>query len=209
MSDFCKLILKALYSENSDYSDPAVDLGALKLALTPAVYLHQVIPVGTTAETLDLSAFTTITAMVLYNKSATAAEVVDATWFHQKGSRAAGNLAAVDGNPDTFTSAANDFLTSGASTGGWVRVASAEDTANDGTYLIQLAAAGTITLYSTAALTANLDDDTAVLYFERKNIQGIPAGGLLVVTDNVVPAGDLVLLSESGTPELEILVIGS
>jgi len=70
-------------------------------------------------------------------------------------------IAFVNSNPDTLTDSGNAFLTNGFVAGQEVTIAGS--TSNDGTYKIETAAAGTITLTAGASLTAEVAGDTVTL----------------------------------------------
>lgn len=212
MTDYVKASLNFKLSTNSDYESPEEDF-QVDAAEQPGEKLIFKGEVSTTALTLDLGQFTSITSMVIRNRSSTAAETVLVTWFHAQGSQGADDfdLAAND-TPETITdnSANGTMVTNGAVDGGWVRLASAEDSGNDGVYLIGDAAADVLTLGAGTALTTdNSQDTTVTLAFEHKNYHAVAAGGYLRIDDNIVPAGDLVLTADSGTPHVEVYVLGS
>lgn len=211
---YAKISTRGVFSENSDYSMPSNDTKTDELGLTPTIVAQGTLHLSTAAQTLDLSGFTTITSMILVNKSATAVEVVTATWYSALGtitSGAATPTAFVEGGvgvPDTITRAAADFITSGAVINSYVRVVGADEAANDATWPIQAAAAGTLTVDEASDLAADADDQGVVLYIESRNIQPLAAGAQLVVS-SAVPQQDLSLISASGTPILEYFIVGT
>jgi hypothetical protein len=126
MADYAKIAVKALFSKNSDYSDPKVTFGPSAYALTPDEYLHLEVNCDDNGETFDLSMFSGGITMLAVK------------------------------NNDTAIS---------------------------------------VTARVTTAGTSNVD-------------VVIPAGGLYLTPD-VAIANDLILTSASGTPECEILILGT
>ena len=204
-----KLSARLVVSANSDYSDPLVDSGNMEISYEPDESLIFDGELSTTAMTLDLGTFTTVKRIVVINESATAAEVVKATWYYQRGTQGPGSISFGDDDPDNISDAeANGtFGTNGAVTLGYVRVTNATLAGNDGCYLVAVASADNLELATTESITTSLADPTATLSFERKNTQGIAAGGSLVVP-GAVTAGDLALVAESGTPRVRVYVTG-
>ena len=125
MADYAKLHVKGLFSKNSDYSDPKVSMAPAAYALTPDEYLHLEIEADTGGTTINLSHFSSITAVIIKNN-------------------------------DTAITVTAQFNTA-----------------------------------------ADTDVDVA-----------IPAGGIFVTPDFAY-GGDLTLTSASGTPECEVLILGT
>lgn len=73
MADYSKLKVSAVYSENSDYSDPRLQTSLEAYTSTTATHYMQLMQtVGTAAaETLTLDNFTTIEYVIVKNKDAT------------------------------------------------------------------------------------------------------------------------------------------
>ena len=214
MTNYARIRCVPEISATDDYRSRLVQLlpePSFELA-TPTKHFMATFMPTTAGLTIDLGMFTTILGMVIVNRSATAAEVVDATWYHIKGTKiASANHSYADNDPDEIADAGNAFLTSGAETGGYCRATGSATADHNGVFLIQSAAAGILVLPNAVAITGGADAAVA-FSFERKNTQGIPANtndGMLVVTDNVQPAGDLLLTSESGTPAVDVLVFGT
>jgi len=212
MSDYGKLQVRMRYSRNSDMTEPDADTRQIAEDSTPSQFSHRFIEATTTALTLDLSMFSSIERILMWNRSSTSGEHVMATWFEQHGSQAAGDFDLGDDNPDTILDNGGNttFITNEAVDGGYVRIASAEDAANDGAYLIsQVVDGDNLTLAPGASLTNNVQDTTATLSFEAKNKARVPTQGVVIVGGSVVPAGDLVIEADSGTPSVEILILGT
>jgi hypothetical protein len=81
MADYAKFTARALYSRNSDYSDPEQDTKTLQMALTPDEARHGIQDIGTSAVTiLAINTFTSTAIntcqLIVKNNSATAAEFV-------------------------------------------------------------------------------------------------------------------------------------
>lgn len=213
MTNYARIRVVPEIASTSDYRSNLTRLSEIIFEnATPTKHMALSVLPPTTGLTIDLSAFTTILGMVLVNRSATAAEVVDAQWWHQKWT-ANGNVDitqvatgdTVADNGASFSS----FVTLGAVAGDYVRISDAVAAANNAAWLIQTVAADTLTLVAQSTLTAAVAD-AVTLSCERRNTQGIPASdGLLVITDNVVPGADLILTSESGAPAVDVLIFGT
>ena len=203
---YVKLTAQAIQSAYSDYSRATQMVDATATA-TPDEAMVFTIEAETTGTTLDLSMFTTITQCIVVNEDAT--NYLEVEWYYLRGTRAAANLAFADsGTDDTITSAAADLVSSGGEAGGYVRVGSAEDAANDGTYLIQTISTTVATLASSASLTTNADDDTAILYFERRNKDRVAASKFLVLGP-MAAAEDLTLTANTATTAVTVYVWGT
>lgn len=211
MSDYAKLNLAVRYSENSDYSNPEFPPFLDAYELTPDEYVSQKLDIGTSEVTYDLGQFTTITGIIIQNLDST--NFLEAEYFSIRGSQAADDLAFANANPDTIAdnNTSGTFITNGAESGGYVRVASSENSGeNDGAFLISQAVDGdNLTLAPAEALTANTNDTAATLSFERKNKEKIPAGGFLVTTGNIQPAGDLKLLADTASVNIKLIIFGT
>jgi hypothetical protein len=213
MANYGRIQVAAEVASTSDYRSKIINLPESIFAnATPTKQMLLSPVLSTAALTIDLGVFTSILAMAIVNRSATAAEVVDATWFHQKWT-AAGNIdiaqvATGDTVTDNGASFAS-FVTLGAVAGDFVRITDAAAAGNNAAWAIQTVAAEVLTLVAQSTLTIAAAD-AVTLSCERRNTQGIAASnGLLIVTDNVVPAGDLVLTSESGTPSVDVFIFGT
>jgi len=200
------------YDEFSSYPDPRDH--SIELAQKPTAQLiKQTISVGTTEETFDLSAFATITGIIIENLDGN--NFVIAEWMTQIGSQGADDFDfAANDTPETIldNSGNTTFLTNYATTGGYVRIASAEDSGNDGLYLIQSAVDGdNLTLGIGNALGSdNVQDTTATLSFEEKCRVKIPKDNMpLIYMGNVVVASDLKLEADTAACRVSISIIGT
>ena len=71
-TDYVKLQLKAVYSKNSDYSDPKVSMVPEAYALTPDEYYHVEINCDSNGETIDTELFRDgVSLVVVKNNHAT------------------------------------------------------------------------------------------------------------------------------------------
>jgi hypothetical protein len=189
----------------------------MQLALTPDECWRYHVELSTSATTIDLAPFASITAILIVNRSTTAAETVLAQWYHQQGSQTtetgtSGITFAQAATGDTVVDEDGNttFVTNGAVVGDWLRVTSSAS--NDGAYALRTVTDGdNLALVVESTVTAETDTTVGiVLSFEHRNKQGITASnGQLLITDNIVPAGDLVLTADSGTPEVDVYVVGS
>jgi len=160
----------------------------------------------TAGKTVDLSPWTTITWLVVVNKDAT--NYVEARYYQQVGTESAGvgdEIAFAAATPDTVSSVQTNgtYVTSGAQRGDWLRVTGAEDSGNDGVWLMQTVAVDTLTVGEDDSLTANTDDETAVLSFETLNTERVAASSWTLIKVPV-SAGDLVLTADTAACEVEI-----
>ena len=201
------------YDEFSSYPDPRDH--SIELAQKPTAQLiKQTISVGTTEETFDLSAFATITGIIIENLDGN--NFVIAEWMTQIGSQGADDFDfAANDTPETIldNSGNTTFLTNYATTGGYVRIAASENTGeNDGLYLIQNAVDGdNLTIATGTALLADNDQDTAAtLSFEEKCRVKIPKDNMpLIYMGNVVVASDLKLEADTAACRVSISIIGT
>lgn len=208
MSDYARIRTIVEVSEASDRSRPYIK-EEMADTLTPDEARWQKLQVDiTTAQTITVSNFGTITAVVLENLDTSNA--VELEWYTQRGTQVAGDLAIANDNPDTITDSltGSTFITNGGEVGGYVRIASAEDAANDGAHLIQAITTDLITCGTGETLTANAQDTTATLSFERRNKQRVGAGRMLVI-DNIVPSGNLSVLAITAAVNVRLLVLGT
>ena len=162
------------------------------------------ISAATTGTTIELGTFSTITHCMIRNLDTT--NYVIAKFRVAIGSQAAGDfdLAAND-TPETITDNGSNgtLVTNGSAVGRYVRLASAEDSGNDGRYLISQTTTDVITLaVGTALSTDNTQDTTVTLAFEAEvevKIPAAPAAGTpaFVFLPDVKPIGDLVLTADT------------
>ena len=214
MADYAKLDIVTTYSKNSDYSENRIPTDFLKqITFTPDNYDYREIDVTTTAYTVDLAQFNTITAIIVQNTTAT--NYLNLTYMCQIASLGAltnVDLAAND-TPETITCASATFTTNPAAADGcWVRLAAAEDSGNNGLYLVDKVTSATVLTLGTAAVltTDNTDDDTVTISLEQKNrVRLSGTDGILVLKGDVVPAGDLILQAVTGTCEVRLLILGT
>tara|TARA_R100000700_G_C3156149_1_gene133365 strand:+ start:87 stop:722 length:636 start_codon:yes stop_codon:yes gene_type:complete len=211
MADYAKLHVKGLFSKNSDYSDPKVSMAPAAYALTPDEYLHLEIEADTGGTTINLSHFSSITAVIIKNNDAS--DTVRAVWYNARGSASYNNLLtfadAATGDTITEDGAGTNFTDSTVDVvaGGYVRLTGATDAANNSTFLVSSTTATAITLALSETLTARDDTATVVVYSQEKNSQKIAAGGFLVVSD-IVPEEGLSLTASSAC-ECEVFIVGT
>lgn len=82
MADYAKIMLRGIYSANSDYSDPRVDTKTLENTLTPNAYRHDVVSCLVAGTTIELGEFTT-TVDAIFIKNLDASNFVEARWTSQ------------------------------------------------------------------------------------------------------------------------------
>lgn len=71
MSDYARIRLSLEVSENSDYSDPTVKPTIPAFTLTPDEYEWRMVEGHTTAVTVELGMYTTISYLIVVNDSST------------------------------------------------------------------------------------------------------------------------------------------
>lgn len=211
MADYVKLALSMRASELSDYVRPYLDPTQMVTELTPDEVMWQLVEALTTGTTLSLANYTTMSTVVLQNRDTT--NYVEAEWYYSRGSQAAtaGGWNFADADPDTITDndAGGTLVTNGAEVGGYVNVASSENSGeNDGTYLIQALTTDVLTLGTGEALTANAADTTAALTFVRRNKDRIAPSSFLVLGP-VFPNLNILLTANTATCAVRAFGVGS
>jgi hypothetical protein len=208
MADYARLNIGALYSENSDYSDPIAYRSFSQTSSTATKLEQHYVSATTTGTTIDLSGFSTIESIVVKNKDT--ANYVEVEWWQQRGSLSDTVTFAQAATGDTITddSAGGLYVTTGLEVGGYVRLSSTATAGNAGPWLVRTTAASVITVVDESTLTADAND-VVTISFERKNKSRIRAGGTMVLSDNIVVAGDLVLVANTSACDVEILIFGT
>jgi hypothetical protein len=94
------------------------------------------------------------------------------TWaqsrFYFRGSITGTTIAFVNSNPDTITDSGNGFITAGFRAGQKITVSGATNPGNNATFTIRNVTAGTITLLSTDALTAEAAGASVTIISQRQ-----------------------------------------
>lgn len=191
-------------ASNSDYYKPEMKQ-EFSITGTPSYRVMESFSAATTGTTLNLGTHTTFGPFVVVNKDATNYVYLD--YYQRLGTQAAGSYNFANANPDTITdnAAGGTFLTNGCANGDYVIVSGSENSGeNDGTFLVQTAAADTLTLAATEALTANALDTTASLVFARKNRIRINAGHYAVLPQQANISGDILITANTSAVEVEI-----
>ena len=128
MADYGKISVRALFSRNSDYSDPEADTHTLLMALTPDECDHRVVDVvnGTVKTIAALNTYTgsaTIKALqlVVKNNSSTAAEFISVGYTDTEANAnvvvvPAGGIAVIPDVDNSTASGAAVTLTSASGT---------------------------------------------------------------------------------------------
>lgn len=163
------------------------------------------------------SAFTTIDFVVIANTGTAAAAngydflarsrvVIASKTF------ATTKLTFADANPDTIADADSTFLSALYFRKGMYAVVSGTtDAGNTGTFLVQTAAAGTLTLAAAETLTARAGD---VATPTIKSVQEVTQllsyeASAPTILQGVQVASDIVLTGISGTGQADIIVVGT
>lgn len=182
------------------YFDPA----------SPTKFLLSKISAATTGTTIELGNFSTIAALVIKNEDTT--NFVEAKWRYTKATKTYGanKLGFTATAPCTITDADSTFLSAlRVKAGDYVVVSNAAEAANSGTFLVQAAAAGTLTMIESTAFTLDAADaGTPTIISTPENEQRIPAN-THIVAGYVRPETDLVLTANTGACSCIIYAIGT
>lgn len=165
----------------------------------------------TTGTTVSLAAFSSVDAIVIRNRSSTAAEAVTATYVHTKESVvfAASAIEYVIGaNVYEITDTGSTFVTNGFVGASDVRITGSSDSGNNTTFAVMAVRADALELAFGETPNLVTDTGTPTLRCDVTNYAGVPAGGMHL-TESVYPGGNLVLTSDEGTPTCDVWVLGS
>ena len=209
MTDYARLQLALEVSAASDYSRPKTY--SILVDETPdESRVGDIYEVGTTAQTYVLSHLASNTLLLIANKSAT--NTVLATVRIQKATKtfAANALGFTAAAPCTITDDDSTFLSAlYFAAGDLAVVTNAAEAANSGTFLVQAAVAGTLTLAETVALTLDANDTGTPTIVSRRDIT-IPIGaGQVVVVGAVTVGSDLTLQAITAACTVEISYLGT
>jgi hypothetical protein len=210
MSYFGKILTRGFLSENSDYSTPSYDTRTdeYNLVVTRVAEGRQTVT-DTAVGYIDTTPFTTATGIVLINHGTVATQFVTAVWQSLIYTRSAGNLIFHAATATITDAACTSWNVRGVYSGNTVVVSTSEGGTNDGSSTITSTSATNL-VCAAATFVDNLDDDTAILKIYGQNGQVIaPLGGQLVLTGNIFPAADIAVTSQSGSPELEYIILGT
>lgn len=189
MTDYAKIALDAVLSENTDYSDPRMKLETTQ-TLTPTVFLSQKINALTTgATTIDLSptSFSSIDLIIIQNLDTT--NYVTFSWLGFP------NVTTAIANPGstgfTFT-ASDDSITDNTSGSAFTNVQAghflhnnnATDSSNRGNMHVKRKVSAHKVEVS-SGLTDSSNDTAVSFTLNRYNEQRIAAGGILTIPGNV------------------------
>jgi hypothetical protein len=191
-------------SDFADYSRPSLLLELIDTHESDEI-LEFELDVETTGRTISLSAFSSISKVVIHNEDAL--NFVEAQWFNPRGTKGTGDLAFANVNPDTITdnAAGGVFIISGGQVGGYVRVS---NSTNSGVFLIQNIAPDVITLGILESIVNIGNDVTATLSFESKNLTRVD-GTRTTTIGNVAPAGNLTLTADTSTVHCRVFIWGT
>lgn len=215
MSDFSRAEVRVEYGSDSALVDPEVDRTFVSTPASPDHQLHQRITVGTTEETIDLSAFTTIQELFVKNHDATNYVLVKGQVKAVSKTFVTNKLGFVDGGAgaDTITDADSAFLTGQyIKAGDYLVVTGCSDTtANNKTFgPVTAVVAGTVTVptaqTTTEAAEAGLVTMVTMAPFTAK-ITGANAGWVKI--DNINPDADLIFIANTAACKIEYIIIGT
>lgn len=209
MSYYARLNLALEVSAASDYSRPQTH--AVEITETPDEFrVRDLIEVATTAQTYYLEHLASNTLLQIANLDAS--NTVLATVRIQKATKTftANKLGFTATAPCTITDDDSTFISSLYFAAGDIAVVSgAAEAANIGSFFVQAAVAGTLTLAETVALTLDADDAGTPTVVSRRDIT-IPIGpGQVMVIAAVVPASNLTLQAITAACTCEISYLGT
>ena len=210
MSFYGRLSPRILISRTSDYLDPEIRPDAIgAYEITPDEYIKRSVEVDTSAVvTMDLDEFSSISSIVIKNKSTTSSVVVLVTMITGSQTMVGGDLtASVAG--ETFTQVlGTDWRLLGAIPGGYLRLSGGNNTGRWGPFysvsatVLTLAAQETITTGGADAATplAQIENDLAIT---------LPADSVLMIGGSVRPASGLQMQGVSAACECDVIVTGT
>ena len=209
MSKYARTRITTEVSDASDYSRPKIH--ATEITHTPDEFrLEDEIEVATTAQTYYLEHLTSNTLLKIANLDAS--NTVLATFRIQKATKtfSANKLGFTATAPCTITDDDSTFISSLFFAAGDIAViSSATEAANSGSFFVQAAVAGTLTLAETVALTLDADDAGTPTIVSRRDIT-IPIGpGQAMVVAAVVPGSNLTLQAITAACTCEISFLGT
>lgn len=209
MTDYARIESAIRWAHNSALSD-SMTQGYLFDAVSPTKYLHLELSAATTGTTLELGTFTTIIALIVANHDAT--NFVEAKWRYTKSTKTFGanKLGFTNAAPCTVTDDDSTFLTAlRARAGDFAVISGATEAANNGTFLVQAAVAGTLTMIESVAFTLDADDaGTPTITMVTEIEQRIPVSQHALML-YVRPDNDLVLTANTAACECDVYVIGT
>jgi hypothetical protein len=225
-----KILLQALFSQNSDFSLPDINTQPVVASLTPELYLHDRMALSTTALALDLSRFATISAMVFINRSATAGETIRVAYstttkvltpttvtFVAASSTTFGTIQALDGT---------NLFAMGATPGKLIYVTGSGEAGNNTVWEV-VKNSTTSSTYDTVSVqapsyaavsgpSAGVAEIGVTMTIVSAHVSVLAINnGFLVVSQDLAAAAlsgalrTLYLTADSGAPELEIVVMGT
>lgn len=208
MSLYARILPLVTVSTASDYSNPDVDMRTdAAYETTFDEYIKYTVEATTTAATVDLSLFSTISFLRLKNKSTTASLYATLTSLLASKTFGASELSFANGNPDTLTrsDSGGSWVTDGVIKGAFVRVSGGSNS-QAGRYLCWDGTGSTntvLTLATNEALPGSFGADagTPTVQVELDNIFYVPPGGVVDISANIRPASGLIL---RGTATLDV-----
>lgn len=209
MTDYARTTVLAQYADNSSLHGGLAKSYVFN-ATSPAIPLVTQVSALTTGTVLDFTQFATIQFLVIKNTSTTYPIYARGLVVKATKTFLANKLTFADANPDTIADADSTFLSAlYAGPGDRVYVSGATDAGNNGTFSVQSAAAGLLTLFASDVLTpAAPDAGTPTIVCLGRAQLWIPIGGVTVL-NNVWPTGDLALYGVGGTAEVEVFAAGT
>lgn len=173
---------------------------------------------STTGVTADLSAFDSIDAVILRNRSQNATETVRIEYQYSEFTQTFApndlRFAAAGANDSFFPAAVGvfDFASSDYRTGATIEITGASAAANNGVFLIEaISNTGTTTVLcpTDSGFQTVTPDDQGPVIEQRHAIASQLPSGALHVANRVYPGADIVLTAADGEPKIDLWVLGS
>jgi hypothetical protein len=225
MTDYGRLSARLQFGTNSDLSFPDLDSHLQAYNCSPTKYQHMQVGTSTSEKIIPLTQFTTVTGIFIVNKSITAAEIIDIKYATKYG------ILSAAAAPNTITLAAaatGDTITDDGAHGtlkstyhadiaSHVKILGSLTAANNDIWeLYHTAAIPTTNVLTLAAdsgrstkLTGDAANASITLEFINENKNQLPAGGMMLVSDTLSLTYGVKFISRSGTPEVDLYILGT
>lgn|SRR5574343_156527 len=213
MSKYVKLNLGIRHSDSADYDAGLMPDGytnMLELSGKKVVEFHDLAPTTSGITIAIPASLTTIDKVIVCNTGASYEILARINSIIASKTFEVDHLGFTDSAPCTITDDDSTFLSSLFFRAGMYAVVSdAAESANSGTFLVQIAAAGTLTLDEAEALTLDANDagTPTIKSVQENNTVLAVSGGFCVVAD-VLPSSNIVLTGISGTGACDVIIIG-
>lgn len=193
----------------TDYSRPFIDEEwekTFSLEETPFIPIEA----ATTGTTVTLSDLSSCSLVAVYNEDSTNYVLVTARMQKATKTFGANKLGFTAVAPCTITDDDSTFLTSlYFAAGDLAVVTNATEAANNGTFLVQTAAAGTLTVANATAFTLDADDAGTPTIASQRDITIRLAAGDFCMLPNLVASANLTLTANTAAVECRVFYAGT